>query len=310
MPGDPHAAIEISAFNWVPGFARGLVRDLRLRWALEEAGLSYRVRLLDAMAARPQDYFLEQPFGQVPVFVEGEVHMFESGAIALHIGERSESLLPKDDAGRTRAMCWLVAALNSIEPMIFELVNIDLFNADAEWAKQRRPEAENKLRERLRLLSDWLGDKEHLEDRFSVGDLIMTTVLRNLRHTGLVAEHANLAAYVKRCEARPAFQRALAAQLADFEERGATRVVEAWGDDVPDGKVTDHKRAVQATGEENVVFSWVEWPSKEARVAGWEKVVADERMKPDPDTMPFDGKRMIYGGFAPIVDTAADKSGA
>ncbi|MDQ3140563.1 MAG: DUF1428 domain-containing protein [Pseudomonadota bacterium] len=97
---------------------------------------------------------------------------------------------------------------------------------------------------------------------------------------------------------------------AVFKEHGATRVVEAWGDDVPDGKVTDHKRAVQATGEENVVFSWVEWPSKEARVAGWEKVMADERMKPDPDNMPFDGKRMIYGGFAPIVDTAADKSGA
>ncbi len=221
MPVDPHAAIEISAFNWVPDFARGLVRDLRLRWALEEAGLSYRVRLLDAMAARPQDYFLEQPFGQVPIFVEGDVHMFESGAIVLHIGERSDALLPRDEASRARAICWLIAALNSIEPMIFELVNIDLFNADAEWAKQRRPEVEEKLRARLGLLAGWLGDKQCLEERFSAGDLIMTTVLRNLRHTALVAEHANLAAYVKGCEARPAFQRALAAQLADFEEREA-----------------------------------------------------------------------------------------
>lgn len=215
------AAIEISAFSWVPDFARGLVRDLRLRWALEEAGLSYRVRLLDAMAERPQDYFLEQPFGQVPVFVEGDVRMFESGAILLHLGERSEVLLPRDRMGRARATCWLVAALNSIEPMILEIVNIDIFNAGQEWARLRRPEAEQKVRDRLKRLSDWLGDKDHLEGRFTVGDLIMTTVLRNLRHTGLVAEHANLAAYVGRCEARPAFQRALAAQLADFDERVA-----------------------------------------------------------------------------------------
>jgi glutathione S-transferase len=221
MPVDPNATIEISAFNWVPDFARGLVRDLRVRWALEEAGIPYRVRLLDATTQRPQDYFLEQPFGQVPVFVEGELHMFETGAILLYIGERSEVLLPSDEIGRARAMCWLVAALNSIEPMIFELVNIDVFNRGEEWAKLRRHEAERKIRDRLKLLSDWLGDKEYLEGRFTVGDLIMTTVLRNLRHTKLVAEQANLAAFVARCEARPAFGRALTAQLADFEEREA-----------------------------------------------------------------------------------------
>ena len=221
MPVDPNAAIEITAFKWVPDFAKGVVRDLRVRWALEEAGLDYRVRLLDAMTERPQDYFLEQPFGQVPIFVEGDLRMFETGAILLHLGERSEVLLPKEPIGKARATCWLIAALNSIEPMIFELINIDIFNRDEEWAKLRRPEAEKKVRDRLKRVSDWLGDKEHLEGRFTVGDLMMTTVLRNLRHTMLVAEHPNLAAYQARCEARPAFQRALAAQLADFEERQA-----------------------------------------------------------------------------------------
>lgn len=221
MAVNPSAAIEISAFNWVPDFAKGVVRDLRVRWALEEAGIDYRVRLLDPMAERPQEYLLEQPFGQVPVFVEGDLRMFETGAILLTVGERSETLLPKDEIGRARATCWLIAALNSIEPMMFELVNIDVFNPDEEWAKLRRPEAEKKVRDRLKRLSDWLADKEYLEGSFTVADLMMTTVIRNLRHTKLVAEHANLAAYQARCEARPAFQRALKAQLADFEEREA-----------------------------------------------------------------------------------------
>ena len=194
MPVDPNTAIEITAFKWVPDFAKGVVRDLRVRWALEEAGLDYRVRLLDAMTERPQEYFLEQPFGQVPIFVEGDLRMFETGAILLHLGERSEVLLPKDPIGKARATCWLIAALNSIEPMIFELINIDIFNRDEEWAKLRRPEAEKKVRDRLKRVSDWLGDKEHLEGRFTVGDLMMTTVLRNLRHTMLVAEHPNRAA--------------------------------------------------------------------------------------------------------------------
>ena len=216
MPVDPNTAIEITAFKWVPDFAKGVVRDLRVRWALEEAGLDYRVRLLDAMTERPQDYFLEQPFGQVPIFVEGDLRMFETGAILLHLGERSEVLLPKEPIGKARATCWLIAALNSIEPMIFELINIDIFNRDEEWAKLRRPEAEKKVRDRLKRVSDWLGDKEHLEGRFTVGDLMMTTVLRILRNTKLVAEYPNLAAYQARCEARPAFGRALEAQLAAF----------------------------------------------------------------------------------------------
>ncbi len=219
MPVDPNAAIEISAFNWVPDFAKGVVRDLRVRWALEEIGLPYRVRLLSPMGDKPQDYLLEQPFGQVPVFVEGELRLFESGAILLHLGERSEVLLPRDPAGKARATCWLIAALNSIEPMMFELVNIDVFNAGAAWAKERRPEAERMVRTRLQRLSDWLGDKDYLEGRFTIADLMMTTVLRNLRHTSIVADYPNLAAYQARCETRPAFGRALAAQLADFQDK-------------------------------------------------------------------------------------------
>jgi glutathione S-transferase len=212
------AAIEITAFSWVPDFARGLVRDLRPRWALEEIGLPYRVRLLDAMTERPEDYFLEQPFGQVPVFSEGEVQMFETGAILLYLGERSETLLPRDTIGRTRAMCWVVAALNSVEPAIMNLTSIDLFYAGEEWAKLRRPGAEDFTRLKLSRVSAWLDGKDYLENRFTVADLLMTTVLRNLRGTALVAEFPNLAAYVARCEARPAFQRALGAQLADFME--------------------------------------------------------------------------------------------
>jgi glutathione S-transferase len=218
MPVDPSAAIEISAFNWVPDFARGVVRDLRVRWALEEIGLPYRVRLLSPIGDKPEDYLLEQPFGQVPVFVEGDLRLFESGAILLHLGERSDLLLPRDPAGKARATCWLIAALNSIEPMMFELVNIDIFGGGAAWAQERRPEAERKVRERLGRLSHWLGDKDHLEVRFTIADLMMTTVLRNVRHTAIVAEHPNLAEYQARCEARPAFQRALDAQLADFAD--------------------------------------------------------------------------------------------
>lgn len=219
MSVDPNAAIEISAYTWVPPFARGLVRDLRVRWALEEAGLDYRERLLDARAPRPEDYLLEQPFGQVPTYRHGDVHMFESGAIVLHIAEQSDALMPRDASGRARTLTWVVAALNSIEPMISELGNIDLFNADAEWARARRPEAEQNVRGRLGRLSAWLGERDYLEDRFTAGDLIMTTVLRNLRHTELVAEYANLAAHMTHCESRPAFQRALAAQLAVFEKK-------------------------------------------------------------------------------------------
>ena len=218
MPVDPEASIRISAFRWVPDFARGQVRDLRVRWALEEAGIPYRVRKLDAMVERPTDYFAEQPFGQVPSYRDDEVQLFESGAIVLHIGERCETLLPRDEAGRARATAWSFAALNSVEPLIQQLAMIDLFHAGADWARERRPEVVRMIEGRLDRLVDWIEERDWLEERFTAGDLLMVTVLRILDHTDLVAARPRLAAYKARGIARPAFQRALAAQLADFEE--------------------------------------------------------------------------------------------
>jgi len=214
MPLNPNAAIEITAFSWVPQFAQGVVRDLRARWALEEAGLDYRVRLLGQ--PRPTEYLREQPFDQVPCFNDGKVRIFESGAIVQYIGETSEELLPRDSQGRFRAIQWTYAALNSVEPAILNLLQIDIFFRDEEWAKLRRPGAEDFVKLKLKRVSDWLGDKEWLEDRFTIGDLVMITVLRFLRHTDLVTGFPNLTAYLKRGEARPAFQRALADQLAVF----------------------------------------------------------------------------------------------
>lgn len=217
MPINPNASIEITAFRWVPEFAQGVVRDLRARWALEEADLDYRVRLLDQQ--RPPEYLLEQPFDQVPILNDGSVSIFETGAIAQYIGEKSEALLPGDTQGRYRAIQWTYAALNSVEPAILNLLLIDLFYAGEEWAKLRRPSAEDFARLKLKRLSEWLGDKQWLErDRFTIGDLLMVTVLRFLRHTDLVAEFPNLAAYLKRGEARPAFQLALADQLATYKQ--------------------------------------------------------------------------------------------
>jgi len=217
MPVNDQAPIEITAFRWVPPFAQGVVRDLRARWALEEAGLDYRVRLLDQ--ERPADYLLEQPFDQVPCFKDGKVSIFETGAIAQYVGEQSEALLPRDPQGRYRAIQWSYAALNSVEPAILNLLLIDIFFVGEEWAKLRRPGAADFANVKLKRVSDWLGDKQWLEgDRFTIGDLLMVTVLRFLRHTDMVAGFANLDAYVKRGEARPAFQRALDAQLAVFKE--------------------------------------------------------------------------------------------
>jgi glutathione S-transferase len=214
MSVNPNAAIEITAFRWVPEFAQGVVRDLRVRWALEEAGLDYRVRLLDQQ--RPPEYLKEQPFDQVPCFSDGQVRIFETGAIVQYIGEESETLLSRDPQGRFRAIQWTYSALNSVEPALINLLLIDLFFTGEEWAKLRRPGAEDFARLKLKRVSEWLGDKEWLEGRFSIGDLLMITVLRFLRHTKLVAEFPNLAAYLKRGEARPAFQRALSDQLAVY----------------------------------------------------------------------------------------------
>jgi glutathione S-transferase len=217
MAVNQNAAIEITAFRWVPEFAQGVVRDLRVRWALEEAGLDYRVRLLDQ--ERPLEYLREQPFDQVPCFNDGKIRIFETGAIVQYLGEQSETLLPRDPQGKYRAIQWTYAALNSVEPAILNLLLIDIFYAGEEWATLRRPGAEDFVKLKLKRVSEWLGDKICLEgDRFTIGDLLMVTVLRFLRHTELVAGFPNLAAYVQRGEARPAFQRALADQLAAYKQ--------------------------------------------------------------------------------------------
>jgi glutathione S-transferase len=218
MPVDPNAAIEISAFAWVPPPAQGLVRDLRVRWALEEAGLPYRERLLDPRHERPSGYYREQPFGQVPIYREGDVHLFETGAIVLHIAERSRTLMPSDPAARARTVSWVIASLNSVEPFVQQVASIDFFHAEADWAKGAREHMLKFAQKRLARVSDWLGERDYLEDRFTAGDLMMTTMLRILRHTDVVAEFPNLGSYQARCEARPAFQRALEAQLAAFRE--------------------------------------------------------------------------------------------
>jgi len=210
-------SIKLTAFKWVPPFAQGLVRDLRVRWALEETGLSYEECLIGQEEQNSKAYREKQPFGQVPVYEEDGLVLFESGAILLHIAERSEALMPKDANGRARARAWVFAALNSIEPPVQNLVAIDLFYANEEWAKLRRPGAAEFVDVRLRSLSKWMEGREYLEETFGAGDLMMVTVLRLLRHTDILSkQHPLLEAHRLRCEARPAFKKALAAQMAPF----------------------------------------------------------------------------------------------
>jgi glutathione S-transferase len=213
--------IKVSAFRWVPSFARGLVRDLRVRWALEEVGLPYEARLIGPEDQKSAGYRAMQPFGQVPAYEEDDLVLFESGAILLHIAGKSDVLMPADAKARARATAWMFAALNTIEPHIQNLTAIDLFHADQDWAKQRRPGAIQQAEGRLKPLSDWLDGRDYLEDRFTAADLLMTTVLRIPRHCDLIARYPVLEAYRLRCEARPAFKRALDAQMADFVEKPA-----------------------------------------------------------------------------------------
>lgn len=214
--------ITITAFRMVPPFAQGLVKDLRVRWALEETGAPYKQKLLEQGEQDSPAYRAIQAFGQVPVIQDGDLTLFESGAILLHIAGKSDKLLPSEPNARERAKMWVFAALNSIEPHVQNLATIDLFHANDEWAKQRRPGAEEFVQKRLSELAVWIGDKPYLEgDQFTAGDLMMTTVLRILRHTDLVIGHPVLGPYLARCEARPAFQRALNAQMAAFEKNAA-----------------------------------------------------------------------------------------
>jgi glutathione S-transferase len=209
--------ITVSAFDNVPSFAKGLVRDLRVRWALEEAGLPYRTRLLAQGDQNTPDYRALQPFGQVPVYEEDGLVLFESGAIVLHIAERSEALLPAEPGARARAVQWLLAALNSVEAAVWDLFLIDFAHTDEDWAKLRRPGAVAFMGRRLDALATSLGDKPFLDgERFTAGDLMMASVLRF--HPDARKRDPRLAAYLDRCTARPAFERALNAQLGDFRE--------------------------------------------------------------------------------------------
>lgn len=210
--------ITLTAFRWVPDFAQGLVKDLRVRWALEEAGLAYREKLIGPEDQASAGYRALQPFGQVPVIETGELKLFESGSIVLHLAEQSEALMPADALGRARTRTWVFAALNSIEPSVDNLGDTEGKEA---WAVARRPAAMEKVMRRLDELEAWLGEQDYLEGRFTAGDLMMTTVLRNLRQTEIVAKRPKLAAYVARCQARPAFQKALADHMRPFEAHEA-----------------------------------------------------------------------------------------
>jgi glutathione S-transferase len=214
MPLDPNADTVITGFADVPAFAQGVVRDIRIRWALQEIDRPYRTQLFDAMTPRPDAYREWQPFGQVPAFDDGKVRLFESGAILLYLGEQDERLLPTDPQGHADATAWLIAALNSVEPMLMQIVSLDIFQADKPYAKEARGYAVDFARTRLQSVADALGGKDWLTGRFTVADIMMVTVLRNLRHTDIVGTFPTLAAYQARGEARPAIQRALGDQMA------------------------------------------------------------------------------------------------
>ncbi|WP_298089947.1 glutathione S-transferase family protein [uncultured Sphingomonas sp.] len=218
----------ITAFDWVPPFAQGQVRDLRVRWALEEVEQPYDVVYLAQGEQKHAAHRDRQPFGQVPTYQHGDLTLFESGAIVMHIAEVHGGLLPVDRAGRARAIEWMFAALNTIEPPITDLAIAGIFEADKPWSKPRIPAIRARIGERLRELSDRLGAQAWLDgDIFTAGDLLMAAVLRSVAGDGLIEEHDNLAAYVQRAEARPAFRRALDAQMAGFTGK-APPTFAAW----------------------------------------------------------------------------------
>lgn len=212
---------KVSAFTWVPPFAQGYVRDLRVRWALEEMGESYEAVLIDGETKNSTGYRSWQPFGQVPAYRDGEVEMFESGAIVFHLAEKSEALCPRDAAGRARVLTWIFAAVNSVEPFSWNVVHFSADGAGAAWAEKRKAELEAVLDRRLAPLETRLSGQDYLEDRFSAADIIMSTSLRELAQDGHLAPYPALIAYVARCAARPAFERALAAQMKPFLETDA-----------------------------------------------------------------------------------------
>jgi len=206
--------ITITAFERSPDGGKGLARDTRVRWALEEAGLPYDVRLVSFRAMKEPAHLALHPFGQIPTYEEDGLVLFETGAIVFHIATHHGALLPADDHARARAITWLFAALNTVEPPILELVTARIFEGDKPWSKERIPLVEERVRDRMKQLSARLGDADWLDGDFSAGDLMMVSVLLRLRPSGILDEFPLLAAYVARGEARPAYQRAFAAQLA------------------------------------------------------------------------------------------------
>jgi len=207
-------AITITAFERSPDGGKGLARDTRVRWALEEVEQPHEVRLVSFKAMKEPAHLALHPFGQIPTYEEGGVAIFETGAIVLHIAQRFSGLLPDDPAARARAITWIFAALNTVEPPVLELQTAVFADKDKPWSAERMPEVKDRIRYRLKQLSARLGDSEWLDGAFSAGDLMMVSVLLRLRMSGLLDEFPNLAAYVARGEARPAYQRAFAAQLA------------------------------------------------------------------------------------------------
>jgi len=206
--------ITITAFERSPDGGKGLARDTRVRWALEEAGLPYDVRLVSFPAMKQPAHLALHPFGQIPTYEEGDLALFETGAIVFHNAEQHEALLPKDPDARARAIMWMFAAVNTVEPPILDITTARIIEGDKPWAQERLALAMNRARARLAQLSDRLGNAEWLDDAFTAGDLMMVSVLLRFRMSGLLDEYPNLAAYVARGEARPAYQRAFAAQLA------------------------------------------------------------------------------------------------
>jgi glutathione S-transferase len=206
----------ITVFAHSPDRGQGLARDMRVRWALEEAGQAYTVRPVSFDALKAAEHLALHPFGQVPTYQEGELALFESGAIVFHIAEHRAGLLPDETNARARAITWMFAALNTVEPPILDLQTIRFQERDQPWYEQRLPMVENRIRQRLRELSDRLGGADWLDGAFSAGDLLMVSVLLRLRASGLLDEWPTLAAYVARGEARPAYTRAFDAQRAAF----------------------------------------------------------------------------------------------
>ena len=221
LSNQPATTPTITAFESSPDRGQGLARDMRVRWALEEVGQPYDVRLVSFKGMKEPAHLALQPFGQIPTYEEGDLALFETGSIMLHIAERHAGLLPDDANARARAITWMFAAVGTVEPPILELQIAKLIENDKSWSEQRLPLVKDRIRDRLGDLSARLGDADWLDGAFSAGDLMMVHVLQRLKPSGLLDEYPNLAAYVARGEARPAYKRAFAAQLAVFTDRQA-----------------------------------------------------------------------------------------